>query len=374
MKKRHIVLCICCILSAMLALPMAAAAADTTEYTIDDLGITLSIPSEYYVFTRDMPSDHPNLIAYGLTRDDLLSILIETDTYLSAFDKDVTGEISITMSDNPLNDFNTMSDTMLEAFAAAFPSVYKSGGMTVTKYGVYRQARTKFVLLYFYEETNVPTTYSAQYLTIYNGKSIYLTYHSYTGEFSNTAALMLKGIVDSIVFSEEPKAANPLSPSSATGSYTDPATGLTFTIPDNWEEVPLLLSHELLDAKFKSLTDINLSITYGSADVWSGMSPFERIGYSRSDIDNSYYTISELASIYNVPIDDVKKVTYGGNTFYSVGMTQSAEALGTSVTVTMTQATILSNGHMYVFQFNDSADNLHYADFETLLSSVRLPE
>ena len=370
MRKR-ILPCIC-ILALILVLPVVAGAAGASGYTIDEIGMTIAIPDDFAVFTRDMRDNDPLLIQYGLTKTSMLSAMNSDGSYLVAFDKEVTCDIVVSMEPSPLEDFSAMNDLLLDAFSSAFSSAYENLGMTVTKTESYHQGQTKFAVIHFnYSETS-GTVYSRQYVTVHDGKAIYIAYHSYAGQITPAAATMLQGVIDSIGFS---KGATPVrqTPAAAGNVYIDPATGASFTIPDNWTEVSLLLSHELLCAKFKSIEDINLSITYGYADLWSNMSSLERRGSSRSDINGSYYSTAEIASLYGVPTSEVKKVTYGGNTFYIVFMTESAEAYGFNVTITMAQAVTLSNGYMYIFQFNDSADNSRYSDFEALLSSVKLP-
>lgn len=68
-KKRiiQIGITLACLFS-LLVLPVHAA---SSNYTIPELGLTISIPTEYDVFTLDMSSNDPLFSDYGTTKADL---------------------------------------------------------------------------------------------------------------------------------------------------------------------------------------------------------------------------------------------------------------------------------------------------------------
>ena len=109
-------------------IPTCAYAADKT-YNLVELGMSIDIPSDHIVFTRNMNEDDPNLDAYGLTKDGFLSLMTERSIYLNAWDVDVNYEIIVTMVDSPLEDFSQQSDTTLTTLAASLEPEYKSQGM-----------------------------------------------------------------------------------------------------------------------------------------------------------------------------------------------------------------------------------------------------
>ena len=67
-------------------------------YQLDELGISISIPNELVVFTRDTGNNDPNLSLYGLTKDGLLSIMEESNIYMNAWNATIDFEIVITMT------------------------------------------------------------------------------------------------------------------------------------------------------------------------------------------------------------------------------------------------------------------------------------
>ena len=50
-------------------------AAASKSYQLDDLGMSIDIPSEYVTFTRNISDSDPNLATYGLTKKDLSDLM-----------------------------------------------------------------------------------------------------------------------------------------------------------------------------------------------------------------------------------------------------------------------------------------------------------
>ncbi|HHZ00779.1 MAG TPA: zinc ribbon domain-containing protein [Tissierellia bacterium] len=369
MKHRFCCVLICCVL--LFSMTLSAYAAGTTEYTLDELGMTVSMPSGYIVFTRDINDYDPNLATYGLTKDSMSSLMNERNIYLNGWDEDINQEVIITMIDSPLIDFNLYSDTTLSTMATSFESEYESAGVTVIKSEIYQHSQAKFLKIYISQPNGDSTAYGLQYYTVYADKAINITMQSYSGQITSSEEAILKSIVDSAIFDTAPQTAEADYTPTSSFTYTDTKTQATFTVPANWVETPLSEERESIDVKFTSLEEDGMSIMYGSFDVWSEMTASERSGYSRSDVDNSIFTKSDIADIFGLSSNDIKLVTYGGNEYYTATVTSSTDAYGLSFTVTITHMLLVNNGYMYWFQFSGASDNELYNDFESLLSSLK---
>ncbi|HPR39616.1 MAG TPA: hypothetical protein PKV62_01230, partial [Oscillospiraceae bacterium] len=145
------------ILALLISVP--AYAVNAGEYELEELGLTVSMPSDYVVFTRNISANDPNLSAYGLTKDGLSSLMLERNIYLNGWDEDVTQEIIITMIDSPLVDFNLYSDTTLTTMATSFESEYANIGVTVIKSEIYQQDQAKFLKIYTSQPNGDSTAY-----------------------------------------------------------------------------------------------------------------------------------------------------------------------------------------------------------------------
>ena len=78
MKRIFKVLLLLCLVFCLF--PSYAFAANST-YELDELGMSIELPSDHVVFTRDIKANDPNLSAYGLTKDGLSSLMQELQTY-----------------------------------------------------------------------------------------------------------------------------------------------------------------------------------------------------------------------------------------------------------------------------------------------------
>ena len=357
----------------VLLLSTSAYAVNAVEYELEELGLTVSMPSDYVVFTRNISANDPNLGAYSLTKDGLSSLMTERNIYLNGWDEDVNQEIIFTMIDSPLVDFNLYSDTTLATMATSFVSGYADMGVTVIKSGVYQHSQAKFLKIYISQPNGDSTAYGLQYYTVYADKAINITLQSYSGQITSSQESTLKGVVDSVKFDTAPQTGEADFTATNAFDYTDIKTQTTFTVPANWVETSLSEERETTDVKFTSLEEDGMSILYGSFDIWGEMAASERSGYSRSDIDNSIFTKTDIADALGLSVNDISTIKYAGNEYYTATITSNTETYGLTFSVTVTHMIAVNNGYMYWFQFSGAKDNAYFGDFESLLSSVKYP-
>lgn len=158
-----------------------------------------------------------------------------------------------------------------------------------------------------------------------------------------------------------------------TYTYTDTDSGVSFTVPEGWYEKEFLTKGEYLDAKFANSNKAGVLIMFGGNDLWSAMEPSERIGLSRADLNNSYFTVSYIAEMLLTTPDKVKMVTYNQAEYYRTTTHVSMEISEMEVASDMTYLTRIDNGWLYMFQFSGTTDSEYYSDFEALLSSTAYP-
>lgn len=358
-------------------LPSHAFAANTI-YELDELGMSIELPSDHVVFTRDIKANDPNLSAYGLTKDEMSSLMLERSIYLNAWDEDVSYEIIVTMIDSPLEDFNQFSDTSLNQFALALKTEYASMGITFIRSDLYQHSQAKFAKIYISQPNNGDTAYGLQYYTVYNGKAINITLQSYSGEIDSSREAIIQNIVDTIHFDTEPQFSAPPAQTRAF-TYTDKDSGMTFTVPANWIESPLNEDREYIDAKFTSNLEDGLCILFSSQDVYEledfkeELSATEQLLLTRDVIGNDIFTKADIAEMYGCKEEDVSMVTYGGKEYYSAEVVASGTAYGLTISTPVVYLVRCENGYMYIFLFNNTKDSPYFADFETLVSSVEYP-
>ena len=108
------------------------------SYYLKELDLTVTIPKEFTVFTRDMKTDDPNLAKYGFTKDFLLSTMKTQHTYIEALSSDGLTEMYVAMfEDSGMSDFSTQSDATLKTMMDELMPQYASMGITMTKSELY---------------------------------------------------------------------------------------------------------------------------------------------------------------------------------------------------------------------------------------------
>lgn len=356
----------------VLSMSTTVFAASSKSYQLDDLGMSIDIPSGYVTFTRNISDNDPNLATYGLNKKDLSDLMKSGNIYLNAWDKDVTFEIVVTMIDSTITDFNLMSDTMLNTLASSFKSEYANSGVTVEKYEVYQHDQAKFIKIYINQPNGSDKAYGLQYYTVYDNKAINVTMQSYSGKIDSNKEAILQSIVSTVHFAKEPLKLES-TPDTAAFTYKDKDTGTEFVVPANWTQDTLSKDRQFLDVKFTSNQEPGLCILYGSTDMWSEMSASEKKGYSRADLNNELFTLDEFAETMGVPKSNVSTVSYGDKEYYKYTTTMTSSSYGVNLEVTMTCLMRIENGYAYTFQFSGDNKNAYYKDFESLLGSVKYP-
>lgn len=155
--------------------------------------------------------------------------------------------------------------------------------------------------------------------------------------------------------------------------YTDSENGVTFTVPSNWKQKAFSQDREYIDIKFVSPNVPGSIMMYGSTDMWAQIPYTEKVGYTRSELDNSIYTKADIAELYGTTADKISMVTYNGAEYFVGTFKYSSKTSVADVSITMTQALRIDNGWMYIFQFGGSSTDKLYSDFEKLLKSVKYP-
>lgn len=361
-------------LAACLALclfSVSASAAGSTYY-LSELGMQIDLPEDYIVFTRDTPADDPNFILYGISKEDMDSLLVQQSMYLDAITSTGDAEVVVTMIESPLEDFNQLSDSTLKILASSFTAEYESMGITLLRSEVYQHSQAKFLKIYISRSSEQGTVYGLQYYTVYDGKAINVTLHSYQGEIGAYEESELLDIVDTVRFDTAPQLNDPPAETEAF-VYTDANTGLSFTVPANWVEKPLNEEREYITAKFVSNLEPGLCIFFYGEDFWSQLPEEERSLYSRSEVDNSLFTEADIAYMYGCEESEVSTVYFGDRAYFSVEITDTGTLYGLTATATSIVFLRYENGYLYAFRFFDTRESPYYKDFESLMNSVTYP-
>ena len=153
------------------------------SYRIEELGITLDIPSDAYCTGRDVPSDFPLLESYGMTEGQLESAYKRNGIYFNAvwpMKSGITTELVVYVEDNndtwQIYDMSRLSEDELrlkldeyENYSSALDAV---DGVEYYDCSVYRANRAVYIKSYCAVEGIDGRENRLEYTTVINGKKV----------------------------------------------------------------------------------------------------------------------------------------------------------------------------------------------------------
>lgn len=201
MNYRKVIAILLVALLTMSCIQGGIASEKWNEYALNEIGVSISFPSEFDVFTRNMPSNSQVLLDYGMTAEEVNINLITNNTFLDAYSIVENYEIVVTMIGSSIYDFNVCDDDALNFLASICIEGFKENGIIVDKFDIYRNAPITFIRMWE-RSANDPEIYGLQYYTVYNYQAINITMTSYDGEILTDDEQLMLDIVDSAVFGE----------------------------------------------------------------------------------------------------------------------------------------------------------------------------
>ena len=369
-KFKRIMICPIVVIVLLSTIVQTTVFATANTYRIDEAKLKVSIPSDYTVVTRNTPSNAEIFTNFGLSYSEFMNNMKSGSIYLDAVSNLYSEEIVVTCKENILNDFALLSDTMLGSVASITTDEMEKFGVSVIKYDIYHHSQAKFIRIYWVDSAN--SRYGLQYFTVRDNIAMNFTLQSYEDSINSRQESVMKTIVDSVKYDT----ASPVVPESKDTDafiYTDSDSGVKFTVPANWVEDEFNEEREFLDAKFASTKEDGLIMVFSSTDAWSEMSSADKVGLTRSDINNSMLSKSDVAEIYGTTEDKVSLYMYNGVEYYKCESTANKEMYGLSLDITMNHFLHVKDGWIYTFQFGGTSDHKLYSDFEKLIRSVEYP-
>ena len=272
--KRHTLFRNFCMILMVIIMCISAWAGETRVH-IDEVGVSLTIPSGYEIFIHGTKANDPRFEAMGLDGQTMENML-STELYLTALTNDLTSEIAITMAPNDFyEDYNLLGINAVKLLVESlYKDLFEEKGMEFIDYDIYQHEQALFVK---YRFKNPATGGSAiQYSTIYDGKDINITFWSYDGDVSFGDWLLAERVTETIVFDKEPQKI-PEKADTPSFIYTDKNAGISFTVPQNWVEEDFKKEREYITAKFACNTYPGTLIMYSGSDMWEEMPPSDRV-------------------------------------------------------------------------------------------------
>ncbi|MCW5952855.1 MAG: hypothetical protein KIT69_11415 [Propionibacteriaceae bacterium] len=198
-------LCVALLVAGCLMLGAARATADDfTVYLIENANLSISMPSEIAVVTRDGIQSHAEeLEELGLDLPGLLQLLESNGGYLDAIATDVSHEYMVAVIEPPNEQrvwsFGKLSDDLLKDMSSPVAKEIEKTGYQAAFDEIHRVGEVAYMVM---SGSGAGQDHYRQYYTIVNGRMTSITLHSYIGPISDEQAATHQRIVDSARFLE----------------------------------------------------------------------------------------------------------------------------------------------------------------------------
>ena len=202
MKKRVFlaVLIIClCFSAKVFAAPQ--------KYEIKELYMTLDVPENYYVFTRDIDPNDKNLEKLGLTSEQLSTHFRASSIYFNGIDFDSLSEFVVVMNETDesrdIFDMSKLSDEELQTAVDYFMENFEKGaGKIFKESSIFKTDAATFLAFKFTSRENAYVAEGVQYYTIYNGQAINIILSGYDNSHIASAMDDMAQMIESISFTK----------------------------------------------------------------------------------------------------------------------------------------------------------------------------
>jgi len=201
MKKWVSIIVFLCLL--VLSFPAYAA----NSITLEELDLTVALPDDYIVFTRDLSNAQSSLAKFGLTPSEMLSLMRGNNFYLVAYSEDGTCDITIAMDESgDITSLSNISEKKLKNLLQSAEEHLEAAGCSVNKVDLFNVKNVTYIRTSFSRNVDGDTPIAQiSYSTIYNGKCVVVTIESYSGKVSEAQQRAISSVVESIQFHSAPQ-------------------------------------------------------------------------------------------------------------------------------------------------------------------------
>ena len=183
-----------------LLLTLSVHAAETIR--LEDLGLSIDVPSDYYVITRNMDPEDPALAVFDMDADEVMQLLERNDMYLDLLNNDDNFELTISMSENQERTMNQFTDDALDSMADTLADQFDSSGLTVHSVQHFLQDRTVFFQIFVSGEQDGDPLQLLRYYTVHNYQTVVMDLLYWGSSLPESYEQLAKGMIASIRFDQ----------------------------------------------------------------------------------------------------------------------------------------------------------------------------
>lgn len=194
------------IIFIFLSFYITASAANLNEYFINELNLSVGIPSELTVFQRGILNDD-DLKKNNMTREDTESLFLEKSIFLKALNEDSSVEVLIQSIENDqtkqIKDYESYTNEDLYGSYVEIASMFHDGDVDAFGFEIYAGDNA----IFYKHQCFTQDLHSICFSTVINSKAYNFSLNSFSGEITQQNEDYLKSIIDSANFSAK-KAVN----------------------------------------------------------------------------------------------------------------------------------------------------------------------
>lgn len=231
---------LCVLLLAVLTVCLLAGSVSALDevYFIEELGISVTVPDNHSVATRQVEDDNLILYDFDATAEELRTYMEETDTYLLIHEYIYYGyEIELYSIDSDGWDFRTFTDKELESVEIAMKESFAEDDCTDLTSGIYERDNALYFLFSYSYEYNGEPAYSIKYITARDDRLYMFNLFSYIPP-DKEVKYQFKRMIDYLEYgvaaptNGHASGAAP-SPSDETSQYYLEDLGISLSVPAN---------------------------------------------------------------------------------------------------------------------------------------------
>ena len=193
--KRMIVLLLICIVTAVLNLMTVSAEGNFTTYEIDEIGMSIAIPDDMPVVTRDSEKTDEFFTVFKTDYDSTMENLKKGNIYLQAMKTDNSAVLTVSMDETEkskdIENYNGLSEDEIDDIKKSLLTVENYKSCSIEKHN-----QNTYLNFYVKTESDNKTVYANQCNTVVDGKLYIITLQGSNGKKITADN---KGLMESIL-------------------------------------------------------------------------------------------------------------------------------------------------------------------------------
>ena len=359
------ILCIC-----LLGVQGTLAEEKMKMVPISDRDMSISVPESFATIEKNDKELDSRLEAHGKAASDLRDEMQANGDLLYAFAPDFQTAINVSVVD--ISGFappGIINYDFLISLADYLIEAHEINGAKVEKTDIRRDK--DLVYLRIWLELS-PGYHTLQYATVIDSETFLFTLTQFTQEITSEDEELLDRIVTSSKLNNNDTTASAAKPIENdvpnANYYHDSTVGLSFVIPNGWEQVPITKETQTVKFDMRPSDGSAVRMNYATKDIWSSLPETIRreLGLSsRNDLD-SLATAELYAVAFGIDKNDIEIKQYAGKKF---GIWRANEETSDGNKLGVIHAVTFRNGNVLGFQYM-ALDREYDEVFDKVLNSI----